>query len=74
LDWHEFDLGIRKALGYPKIHPAARDNYGEFVRSKSTEIFLNYDWIKNPGFYQWLTKDDRILFGEGSMGISVWIA
>ena len=37
----------------------------EFLRSRATEFFMNYDWVKHPGFWKWVYEDPRV---DGGLG------
>lgn len=56
-----------------KIPAAAREKFGNFIKDEATEITLRYEWITNPGFYQWIFDCDEVDFGEGAETIQVWI-
>ena len=62
---------LLKAMG-GKPPMAARSIWGDFLRNRGTEFFLNYDWIKNDLFYRWLNTD-IVEWSDHSFGIKVWI-
>lgn len=67
----ELKSKLTKAMGgYPPA--VARERWGNFLRNKSTEFTLRYDWIKDPRFYKWLMECPEVDFGEGAETISVW--
>lgn len=69
----ELQEKLRKAMG-GKIPMAARDSWAEFLRNRATEFWINYDWVKHPGFWQWLHEDPRVDGGlGGTFGTTVMI-
>lgn len=48
-----------------KVPVNARPTWGQFQRSRGTRIRLAYDWIKNPGFYKFVSDHPHLEFGDG---------
>jgi len=63
---------IMKAFG-GKVPMRARDRWANFLRGQATEIYLEYEWIKDSRFFRWIYECEDVDFGEGSDGLTVWI-
>lgn len=64
---------LRKAFG-GKVPLEARDSWAEFLKTRGTEIYVKYDWIKDNRLYDWLSSQVAWLdFGEGVAGITIFV-
>jgi len=64
---------LLKAMG-GKPPLAAREAWGEFQRTRATEFWFNYDWIKVSAFYAWEYNCPDVDCGlGGSQGTTIWI-
>lgn len=64
---------LKKAMG-GKIPMDARPTWAEFLRSRATEFWINYDWVKNPAFWNWVNENPRVDGGlGGTFGTTIMI-
>lgn len=64
---------LLKAMG-GKVPMSARDTWADFLRSRATEFFMNYDWVKHPAFWKWVYEDPRVDGGlGGTYGTTIMI-
>jgi hypothetical protein len=52
MDHEELKEKLLKGMG-GKPPMVARESWGEFQRTKATEWWYNYEWIKIPQFHDW---------------------
>lgn len=55
-----------------KVPYAARDSWGQFLRSKGTSFSFRYEWIVVPAFFGWISTTDCIDFDDGQEWIRVF--
>lgn len=55
-----------------KVPYAARESWGQFLRSKAASFSLRYEWIKHEGFWNWISTTDIIDFDDGQEWIRVF--
>ncbi len=72
MDHEEFAQKMKKGMGN-RVPPAARETYGQLLRSKGTKYFLNWDWIKDNRFVLWVTDHSELEFGDSENGFTVWV-
>ena len=64
---------LLKAFG-GQVPMSARDRWAQFLKSEATEIYVRYDWIKDHRFFKWIYDSPEVDFGEGTEGVTVWVA
>lgn len=63
----------RKAMG-AKVPFAAKERWAVFITEKRTEFTMNYDWIRDPRFFDWVNANKEFLeIKDGAEWFGVYI-
>lgn len=63
----------RKAFGH-KVPMEAKERWAIFNKEQRTEFTFRYDWIRDPRFYIWVSKNlDTLEIKDGAEWFGVYI-